>query len=197
MASRSRIPISTKLFLAGMLGGLGAAVLVVVAMVLLGEYTKTGGRLFLTALVLAGFCLSALAPSALHRRQRFRPLATAGMLAAAAGFILVGTGIWATPDSDAYWKSAAIASILAWSTFQVSLLLLLIPGQPLVRGVQRVAVAAASLAAVLPVLGIILALKAAPYWWAVFLIVVTALAGSVATLALHRRTGPGATVPLA
>ena len=108
------------MFLAGMLGGLGAAVLVIVAMVLLGEYTKTGGRLFLTALILAGFCLSALAPSVLYRRQRFRPLATVGILAAAVGFILVATGIWATPDSDAYWKTAAIASILAWCTFQVS-----------------------------------------------------------------------------
>lgn len=177
-----------------MLGGLGAAVLVIAAMVLLGEYTKTRGRLFLTALVLAGFCLSALAPSVLHRRRRFQTLATAGMLAAAAGFILVATGIWATPDSDAYWKTAAIASILAWSTFQVSLLLLLVPGRPLVRVVQLVAVAAAALAALLPVLGIILEFKAAPYWWAVFLMVFTALAGSFAALALNRRTGRGATV---
>ena len=50
--SRSN-PLSPRTFLSGMLGALVAALLVIVAMVLLGEYTKTRGRLLLTFLVLA------------------------------------------------------------------------------------------------------------------------------------------------
>jgi hypothetical protein len=177
---------SPRVFLAGMLVALGAAALVIVAMLLLGEHTKTRGRLLLTALTLAGFCLSALAPSALHRRRRHRPLARAGMLASLAAFILVATGIWATPNPDAYWKAVAIASIMAVSMFHVSLLLLQEPGRPLAGSLLWAAVAATLLAALLASLGIAVEVKAASYWWAVFLIVVTALAGSLAAPALNR-----------
>ena len=46
----------------GCLASLTTAVLVVVAMVVLGEYTKTRGRLLLTALVLAAYFFSSLGP---------------------------------------------------------------------------------------------------------------------------------------
>ncbi len=59
MLSLRSNPLSPRTFLSGMLGALAAALLVIVAMVLLSEYTKTRGRLLLTFLVLASFCLSA------------------------------------------------------------------------------------------------------------------------------------------
>ena len=174
-----------------MLGGLAVAVLVIVAMVLLGEYTKTRGRLFLTALVLAGFCLSALPPSILHVQRRYRPTGETGILASVVGFVLVATGIWVTPDPDAYWKAAAIASVLAVSMFHSSWLLLLEPRRSFLRITVRSPIAATPLAALMSVLGIILELKPASYWWAVFLILILALAGSLASLVLSRWGGSG------
>ena len=67
MVSLRSSPLTSRTFLLGMLGALVAALLMIVAMVLLGEYTKTRGRLLLTFLVLAPFCLSAIPPSALLR----------------------------------------------------------------------------------------------------------------------------------
>ena len=90
-------PLGPRTFQLGMLGALVAALLVIVAMVLLGEYTKTRGRLLLNFLVLASFCLSAIPPSALLWRGRLLPVAWAGLAASGTGFILVATGIWFTP----------------------------------------------------------------------------------------------------
>ena len=88
-------PLTPRAFLLGMLGALAASLLVIVAMAILGEYTKTRGRLLLTFLVLASFCLSAIPPSALLRRRRLLPVAWTGLVASVAGFVLVAVGIWA------------------------------------------------------------------------------------------------------
>ena len=186
MAANTRGAISPRVFLTGMLGALAAAVLIVLAMVLLGEYTKTRGRLLLTALVLAGFCLSALPPSALFQRRRYRPLGEAGMMASAAGFLLVATGIWATPDPDAYWKAAAISSILAAAMFHANLLLLLPPGRAPARWVLWSSVAAVSLTALLSCLGIVFEVGSAGYWWAVAFMIVPASTGGLVASGLSR-----------
>ena len=120
MSSKRSNPLSPRIFLSGTLGALVAALLVIVVMVLLGEYTKFRGRLLLTFLVLAPFCLSAIPPSALLRRRRRLPVAWPGLVASDAGFDRVAVGIWATPDPDAYWQTAVIVSIAAASTFQAS-----------------------------------------------------------------------------
>jgi ABC-type Na+ efflux pump permease subunit len=46
-------------------------------------------------------------------------LPAAGILASLVGFTLIAIGLWATPDSDGYWKITAIASILTVSLAQV------------------------------------------------------------------------------
>ena len=185
-------PLSPRTFLSGMLGALAAALLVMVAMVLLGEYTKTRGRLLLTFLVLAPFCLSAIPPSALLRRGRLLPVAWTGLVASGVGFVMVATGIWVTPDSDAYWKTTAIVSILATSTFQASWLLLLTPVRAFARlplwGVMGVSL----LAALLSVAGIIGEIRPAAYWWVVFLLVIAGVVGSLALLAVALRSKTGA-----
>ncbi len=179
-------PLAPRAFLLGILAALVAALLVIVAMVLLGEYTKTRGRLFLTFLVLAPFCLSAVPPSALLRRGRLQPVGWAGLVVSGSGFILVAAGIWATPDSDAYWKTAAIVSILAASLFHISWLLLMAPIRPFVVRLSWTVMATSSLAALLSVAGIIGEIKPAAYWWAVFLSVFAAVVGSLVLLALSR-----------
>ena len=187
MASARSSLLAPRTFLLGMLGALVAAFLVIVAMILLGEYTKTRGRLLLTFLVLAPFCLSAIPPSALLRRGRFQPVGWAGLVASGAGFILVATGIWATPDSDAYWKTAAIVSILASSTFQTSWLLMLAPVKTFNLGLSWTVMGVSLLATLLSIAGIIGEINPAAYWWTVFLLLAVSGLGSSALLALGHR----------
>ena len=185
-------PLSPRTFLLGMLGALMADLLVIVAMVLLGEYTKTRGRLLLTFLVLAPFCLSAIPPSALLRRRRRLPVAWTGLVASDAGFVLVAVGIWATPDPDAYWQTAVIVSIAAASTFQASWLLLLTPVRAFARRLLWAVMGVSLLAALLSVVGIIGEIKPAAYWWVVFLLVIAGIVGSLALLARDHRRNTGA-----
>ena len=180
-------PLTPRTFLSGMLGALAAVFLVIVAMVLLGEYTKTRGRLLVTFFVLASFCLSAIPPSALLRRGRLLPVAWTGLVASGAGFVLVATGIWVTPDADAYWQTAAIVSIAAASTFQTSWLLLLTPVRAFARLLLWAVMGVSLLAALLSVSGIIGEIRPAAYWWVVFLLVIAGVVGSLALLAVGTR----------
>ncbi len=157
-----------------------AALLVVAAMAWLGEYTKTRGRLLLTALLLAGFCLAAVAPAALQQRRRYSLVAAGGLAASFMGFLLVAGGTWGTPDSDAYWKTAAIVAIVTVSLSHVCWLLLLDPRRPPARFARWAAIGSASLVTVLAGLAIILEVKAAPYWWAVTVIIFVQVAGGIA-----------------
>ena len=190
MAANNRGAIAPRVLVTGMLGALVVAVLIVVAMALLGEYTKTRGRLLLTALVLAAFCLSALPPSALRQRRRYSPLGEAGMMASAAGFVLVAAGIWVTPNADTYWKVAAIMSILAAAMFHASLLLLRPLRRASARWVLWASVAATSMTALLSLLGIIFGVGIAGFWWAVFLMIVAAVAGGLVASGLSRWRTP-------
>ena len=158
-------------FFAGMLGALSAALLIVVMIALLGEYTNTRGRLILTALTVAAFCLSAVSPAALYQQGRYRPAALAAVTISALGLAMVTAGIWATPDSDAFWKATAIASILCATTFHGGVLLLWQPGPGYVRFFRWPGVIAALSAALMAILGIVLEIKLGAFWWAMVLLI--------------------------
>ena len=191
MADTSRNWITPRLFLIGLLGGLAAAVLVVLVMAVLGEYTKTRGRSFLTALTLAGFSLAALGPSALHQRGTFRPVAGAGLLVPFLAFTLVAVGLWAPPDSDGFWKATAVASLLAVSLTHVCWMLLLVQRSILISAMAWTSSGSATLLALLSSAGIILEVKSPPYWWAVSLILFVQLATSIAAPVAHWWAQPG------
>ena len=191
LAAFLRIRITPRAAAAVLAASLVAALLVVAAMALLGEYTKTRGRLLLTALILAWFCLVAVAPSALQQRRRYPPSGAGGLAAALIGFLLVVGGAWGTPDSDAYWKAAAIVAIVAVSLSHVCWLLLLEPQRFPARLARWATIGAASLVALLAGLAIILEVKAAPYWWVVTVIVVAQVAGGVAAPLLGRAHATG------
>ena len=192
MAVTLRIRITPKRVVAVLLASLVAALLVVAAMSLLGEYTKTRGRLLLTALSLAGFCLLAVAPSALAQRPKHPFFGAAGLAASCLGYLLVAVGTWATPNSDAYWKATAILSIVAVSLSHLCWLLLLAPS-PDSSGLARVtwwaATRAAGLVPVLAGFAITVEIKAAPFWWVVAIIIIVQIAGGFAARILTRR-GP-------
>ena len=180
MATPPRIRIAPKAIVAALLASLAAAVLVVVAMALLGEYTKTSGRLLLTAISLAGFCLLALAPSALAHREKYTLVGTAGIAAAGLGFLLVAVGTWATLSPDAYWKATGIVSVWAVSAAYVSWLLVLNPGRWSTRAAQVGAVLASGLVVVLATVAIIGEITVTAYWWAVSIIIVFQIASGLA-----------------
>jgi hypothetical protein len=167
-----------------LLAALAAALLVVLAMALLGEYTKLRGRLLLTASTLAWFSLMALGPSLLRQRDQYAAVAATGLFSALLGFVLVTGGIWGTPGSDDYWKAAAIVSVLAASLSYVCWMLLLRSMAMAVRAASRAAVAAASLSALLASLAIVLEVRSTAFWWAFTVIIAVQLAAGLVALAL-------------
>ena len=170
--------------MSGILGGLAAAALVVLAMILLGEYTKTRGRWLGTALALSGYCLAALGPMALHGRGRYRPVATSGMLLCLLAFTLFIGGLWGTPNSDGYWKATAVSTLLSMALAHVCWMLFLDQPNALAAGMARTSALGASLLASLVGVGIIFEVKVAPFWWVVALLgigqVVTGVAAPIA-----------------
>ena len=170
----------------GIVGGLVATVLVVVVMVLLGEYTKTRGRWLGTALALSGYCIAALGPVALHGRGRYRPVATSGMLFSLLAFALFTVGLWATPDSDAYWKATAVCTLLSLASAHVCWMLILERPMALVYGMARASALAASVLAILAGLGIIFEVKVSPFWWAVTLLGIGQVITGIAAPIIHK-----------
>ena len=153
--------------------------------------TKTRGRFFLTALTLAGFSLAALGPSALHQRGRFPPVAGAGLMAPLLAFTLVAVGLWAPPNSDAFWKATAVAFLLAVSLTNVCWMLLLVRRSVLISATAWTSAGSATLMALLSSAGIILEVKSPPYWWAVSLVVIVQLATGIAAPVAHWWASPG------
>lgn len=129
------------------------------------EYTKTRGKLLLTALLVAGFFMTLVGATAMPRSGPgpwFRPAAIG---AASTALLLMVIGLWGTPDSNAFWKATAAVTVVAMGLVAV--------GQALSRAgpgkaAQALAAASAALAAllaVMAVLGIALGIAAAAYWW--------------------------------
>ena len=155
------------------MASLTTAVLVVVAMVVLGEYTKTRGRLLLTALVVAAYFFSSRGPVWLARHRPAIMVSRVGLGVGAAALLLLLMGIWGTPDSDAFWKSAAIVTLLG-------LVLAYFAIVELEQGrlTRRFAVRAVAVAAFMACLGIAAGIKWPPFWW-VFTLAVIVWAGAL------------------
>lgn len=184
-----------RTFLAGLAASLAAAVLIALAMAVLGEYTKTRGRSLLTALSLAGFCLLALSPSVLASRGRYSGLAAVGVLAPGLGFVLVVVGLWATPDPDAFWKAAAIISIAAGSTAYCCWVLLFTAQRSAAQVAQYAALGVASLVLFLTSLAIIAEIREAAFWWVVALLVIALIVCGPVAAAPGRRPSTQSSSP--
>ena len=164
--------LTPKAYAIGFIASLLAVVLVVIAMVLLAEYTKTRGRLLLTALVLAAYFFFSLGPVWAAQRRPGSAAPRFAFVAGAAALLLLLTGIWGTPNSDAFWKSTAIVTI-------IGLVLAYVAVVELQQGslTRPFAVKAVALAAIMACLGIAAGINWPPYWW-VFTLVVIVWAGA-------------------
>ena len=162
-----------KPFAVGFVTASVVAVLIVIAMVVLGEYTKTRGRFLLTALVFEGYFFCSLGPAWVAERRADSPVFRVALAAAVVGLLLLLTGIWGTPNSDAFWKSTAIVTVLALVLSYVAVVDVE-PGR-LARSNQVKAVA---LATVIGCFGIAAGINWPPYWW-VFTLAVLVWVGAL------------------
>ena len=170
---------------AALLLSLMTALAVVAFMVGTLEYTKMRGRLLLTALLVAGYFLTTLAATGTPKDGVLRWLYVAifGFATMALFFLLVG--LWAAPDSNEYWRSAASITFLALGLSLCGLALGLGAGGRTARVLAWSCAALAATLTAMTVLGIALEIKIAPYWWTFALLAMCWLGASVALVALR------------
>ena len=171
---------------AALLLSLLAALAVVAFMVGTLEYTKMRGRLLLTALLVAGYFLTTFVAAAVPRDSAALRWLFAAILAwATLALFLLLLGLWATPDSDEFWKSAAGVTTLAFGMSFAGLALGLgSDGKP-ARILAWFSAILAALMTVMTVLGIAVEISAALYWWAFGLLIACWLSASAALVALR------------
>jgi hypothetical protein len=96
-------------------------------------------------------------------------------------------GLWATPDSDEFWKSAAGLTFLALGMSLAGLALGLGSSIPAARILAWASATLAVLMTAMTVLGIALEISSAPYWWAFVLLALCWLTAGVAIAAVRLR----------
>ena len=170
---RLRRVMNPKVYSIGFLASLTAAVLVVIVMVALAEYTKTRGRALLTALVLTAYFFSSLGPVWLAHRKPGSSVFKVALGVATAALLLILIGVWGTPNSDAFWKSTAIIAVLGLVLAYFSVINWKQEDITRSFGVRIVA-----LAAFMGCLGIAAGINWPPYWW-VFTLAVIVWVGSL------------------
>ena len=154
-----------QIYAAGCFLSVLAAIAVVAFAIGTLEYTKTRGKLLLTALLVAGFFLTMVGATAMPRSGPGPWLRPAAIGAASTALLLMVAGLWGTPDSNPFWKATAAVTVVALG--------LVAAGQALSRAgdtrtVRVLATSSAALAALLTamaVVGIALETAAIVYWW--------------------------------
>ena len=170
---------------AALLLSLLAALAVVAFMVGTLEYTKMRGRLLLTALLVAGYFGTTLVATGTPKDGAMRWLFAAILAWATLALFLLLLGLWATPDSDEFWKSAAGITSLAFGMSFAGLALGMTSGMKPARILAWCSAILSMLMTAMTVLGIVVEISAALYWWAFGLIVVCWLGASAALVALR------------
>ena len=136
------------------------AVVIVIAIVVLGEYTKTRGRFLLTALVVQVYFFCSLGPAWVAERRPGSRVWQSALIACAAGLLVILAGIWGTPNSDAFWKSTAIVTTLALVLVYAAV----VDVEPR-RLARSFGVKSAGLATVIACIGMAGGINWPPYWW--------------------------------
>ena len=182
--------LTPKAYTVGCFASLFAGLVIVIVMVVLAEYTKARGRLLLTALVVAVYFFSSLWPVWLAQRRseaRFSlMLSRVAIGVGASALLLLLVGIWGTPNSDAFWKSTAIVTLLGLGFGYISIV-------ELRQGefTRRFAVLVFTLAALMACIGIAAGINWLPYWWLFTLATIGWVVALLAPVArfLGRRVG--------
>ena len=168
---------------AALLLSLLAALAVTAFMVGTLEYTKTRGRLLLTALMTAGYFLTMIVAAGTPKEGVAGRLYAATFGFATLALLLLLAELWVTPGSDGFWRAAAGVAFLALGMSFAGLALGLGAGG---RGARALAWASVLMAAgltAMTVLGIAAGIGMAAYWWGFGILAVCWLATSMALAA--------------
>jgi hypothetical protein len=111
-----------KILLLGVAGLLCIAALLAIAILLIGRFGHTEGRIIGTTLLLAGYGLLSLPGAILLDQGRGRLLAELAVGVTAVAATLALLSVWGVSDSDPLGQSVGTATILAFATAQVSAL---------------------------------------------------------------------------
>ena len=165
----------------GLFVSLMAAVAVIAFAVGTLEYTKTRGKLLLTAFLVGGYFLTMLAATgipAFGTRQQLRVVSQA---LATAALVLLLLGLWGTPDANPYWKSAAIVTLLVIGLVCSGLATRASMDDSVVRAMALASATSAGLLTLMAALGIALEIRLGLYWWVFGLTAVVWFVASVGT----------------
>ena len=154
-----------QVHIVGLFVSLMAMVAVVAFMIGTLEYTKTRGKLLLTAFLVGGYFVTMLASTGIPSATPRIWLRVAVQLLASVSLFLLLLGLWGTPDSDAYWKAAALATLLAMGLVLAGLATRAGLGDPVVRAMALGSATMAGLLTAMGALGIALEIGLPLYWW--------------------------------
>ena len=164
--------------------GLFVSVMAAVAVVAFAigtlEYTKTRGKLLLTALLVGGYFVTMLAATGIPAVGIRQYLRVATQCLATGAMFLLLLGLWGTPDSDVYWKSSAIVTLVTIGMVCSGLATRAGLGDTVVRGFALTSATAAGLLTLMTAFGIALEIRLPLYWWVFGLLLVCWLLASAA-----------------
>ncbi|MHC4939315.1 MAG: hypothetical protein ACYTHK_10130 [Planctomycetota bacterium] len=109
-----------KPFLRALVGSVGLSAVMSIFAILAGDLGWFELRILLTSTTIAVASISGLACGACAATGRLLP--RAGIAVTVGAALMVIAGVWAEPDSEAYWKLAVCASVYAVACAHVSLL---------------------------------------------------------------------------
>ena len=135
--------------------------------------------------MVAGYFLTTLIATATPKEGKTRWFFAVTLAWATLALFFLLLGLWAAPDSNEFWKSAAGITFLALGMSFAGLSLGLGSGVKSVRILAWLSAILAALLTVMTVLGIVLEIGAAPYWWAYVLTAMCWLGASVALVTLR------------
>lgn len=108
-----------RVLLLGVAVLLSVTALLAVAILLVGRFGSTEGRILGSTALLAGYGLVALPAIVLLDGERARPLALAGAALAALGAVLALVSIWSGVDSDTLGRTVGSVAVFAVACAQV------------------------------------------------------------------------------
>ena len=174
------------------------AVLAIVAfMVATLEYSKTRGRLLLTALLVGGYFLTMLAASGITRQGWGPMVRLPAMIAPTVAILLMVLGLWGPPDSDGFWQATATVTVLAVGLVATGLVLPFRNARHLDGTIASAAGVASIALTAMAILGIALEIRAVAFWWSFVVLALLWFAACVLRLVVgvcrgrRRREVPG------
>ena len=169
-----------QVHIVGLFVSLMAVVAVAAFMIGTLEYTKTRGKLLLTAFLVVGYFLTMLAATGIPDAGPRLWLRVAVQGLATLALVLLLLGLWGTHDSDPYWKAASLTTLLALGLALSGLATRAGLDDPVVRILAVASAAAAGLLTAMGALGIALEIRLPIFWWVFGVLVAFWIADSAA-----------------